>query len=222
VADPIRVTRAELVAQRAPGEVDDHFCESLAAELIERYSSPEDIVLDPFAGNGTTLRVAARMGRRTFGVEIDPDRAALARERAGPAAQVLVGDSRELIGTTTAPLGLVLTSPPYMTATGHPENPLTGYRTLDGDYARYLEELADVTVRLGRLVRDGGRIVLNVADPVDAGQPRTPLVADLRRALDSSRTGLVLVDEIPVVWDDPPVGIVDDTCLVYAPQRPAR
>lgn len=218
MAEPIRVTRAELVAQRVAGEVDDHFCESLAEDLIGRYSSPGDIVLDPFAGNGTTLRVAARMGRRTFGVEIDPERAALARERAGPGAQVLVGDSRELIGTPTAPIRLVLTSPPYMTRAGHPENPLTGYRTLDGDYRRYLDEVTDVVLRLGRLLHSSGHLVLNVGDPVDVGGPTTPLVADLRGTLDDERTGLVLADEIPVLWDEPPVGVVGDTCLVYTPR----
>ncbi len=37
--------------------------------LIERHSEPGDVVLDPFAGSGTTLRIAAAMGRKAIGFE---------------------------------------------------------------------------------------------------------------------------------------------------------
>lgn len=39
------------------------------------------VVLDPFAGAGTTGLVAARLGRRFIGVELNPDYAAIARDR---------------------------------------------------------------------------------------------------------------------------------------------
>jgi len=41
------------------------------------------LVLDPFAGSGTTLKVARELGRDALGIELHPDFAALARERAG-------------------------------------------------------------------------------------------------------------------------------------------
>jgi DNA modification methylase len=41
------------------------------------------LVLDPFAGSGTTLRVARELGRDALGIELNPRYAALARERAG-------------------------------------------------------------------------------------------------------------------------------------------
>ncbi|HFQ5875952.1 TPA: site-specific DNA-methyltransferase [Pseudomonas aeruginosa] len=37
--------------------------------LIERHSQPGDVVLDPFAGSGSTLRIAAAMGRKAIGFE---------------------------------------------------------------------------------------------------------------------------------------------------------
>lgn len=39
------------------------------------------IVLDPFAGSGTALRVARRLGRRFIGIEINPAYAEMARQR---------------------------------------------------------------------------------------------------------------------------------------------
>ncbi len=44
----------------------------LAERAIRNSSKPGDIVFDPFLGSGTTLIGAARLGRRCFGMEIEP------------------------------------------------------------------------------------------------------------------------------------------------------
>lgn len=41
------------------------------------------IVLDPFAGAGTTLKVAKRLGRRFIGIELNPEFVAMAQKRVG-------------------------------------------------------------------------------------------------------------------------------------------
>ena len=48
------------------------FPEELPRRLIKLYSYPQDMVLDPFVGSGTTLIAASRLGRRSVGVEINP------------------------------------------------------------------------------------------------------------------------------------------------------
>lgn len=47
-------------------------------------SRPGDVVLDPFFGAGTTGMVAAELGRRFIGIELNPDYSALAREATTP------------------------------------------------------------------------------------------------------------------------------------------
>jgi site-specific DNA-methyltransferase (adenine-specific) len=47
------------------------FPEELPRRLIKLYSYPDDLVLDPFVGSGTTLIAAHRLGRRSLGVEIN-------------------------------------------------------------------------------------------------------------------------------------------------------
>jgi len=57
------------------------FPEELPHRLIQLYSYQGDVVLDPFAGSGTTCLVAAMDDRRYIGYEIDEQYVKLARER---------------------------------------------------------------------------------------------------------------------------------------------
>jgi adenine-specific DNA-methyltransferase len=49
--------------------------------LINAFSLPGEIVLDPFIGSGTTAAAASSLGRRFIGIEIDPVYARIAKER---------------------------------------------------------------------------------------------------------------------------------------------
>jgi 16S rRNA G966 N2-methylase RsmD len=55
--------------------------ESGTAQLIERFSLPDDLILDPFVGGGTTGVVALRLGRRFIGIDRDSDSIAITRAR---------------------------------------------------------------------------------------------------------------------------------------------
>lgn len=50
-------------------------------ELVSLFTDPGEIVLDAFAGSGTTGVACLRLGRRFIGIEKDPKYAAVARER---------------------------------------------------------------------------------------------------------------------------------------------
>src|SRR3954471_14078594 len=55
--------------------------EALLARVILSSSRPDDLVLDPFSGTGTTGAVAKRLGRQFIGVERDADYAKAAEKR---------------------------------------------------------------------------------------------------------------------------------------------
>jgi DNA modification methylase len=56
----------------------------LAYRLVRMFSFTDDTVLDPFAGMGTTLLAAARCGRNSIGVEIEPTYVKKAERRLAP------------------------------------------------------------------------------------------------------------------------------------------
>ncbi len=55
--------------------------EALLARVLLSASRPDDLVLDPFNGTGTTGAVAKKLGRRYVGIERDPDYAKAAMKR---------------------------------------------------------------------------------------------------------------------------------------------
>lgn len=57
------------------------FPAELPTRCIKAGSRPGDTVLDPFAGSGTTLSVAAQLGRRAIGIELNEEYAEMARRR---------------------------------------------------------------------------------------------------------------------------------------------
>lgn len=55
--------------------------EAVLERILRVSTNPGDGVLDPFAGSGTTLAVAKRLGRKYFGVELSEDYAEAVRSR---------------------------------------------------------------------------------------------------------------------------------------------
>lgn len=62
----------------------DHPCPKplgLMRELVYLFTDPDELILDPFVGSGTTLIAAKQLGRRAIGIEIDEKFAEVAARR---------------------------------------------------------------------------------------------------------------------------------------------
>jgi len=54
---------------------------SLLRHLIEIHTNKDDLILDPFAGSGTSIQSARELGRKYIGIEINPEYIKLIEKR---------------------------------------------------------------------------------------------------------------------------------------------
>lgn len=75
----------------------EHPCpkpEGLMRELVAQFTDAGETVLDPFAGSGTTLFAAKRLGRKAIGIEINEQYAEVAAKRLRQGALDIFGAER--------------------------------------------------------------------------------------------------------------------------------
>lgn len=105
------------------------FPETLALEFIEFFSKRGQVILDPMAGTGSALVAAIRAKRNSYGIELNPSYAKIARQvvieelnsqgdrNLDLTAEVITGDAAQISEFVTKyqiPLiDYVITSPPY-------------------------------------------------------------------------------------------------------------
>ncbi|WP_312793054.1 DNA methyltransferase [Diaphorobacter nitroreducens] len=94
------------------------FPQSLAEAHIKVYTKKDDLVLDPFLGVGTTTDAARALGRRSVGIELNPEFAALAANNSSESDQhkIICGNALDLSAHIPGEsVDFILTSPPYAT-----------------------------------------------------------------------------------------------------------
>jgi SAM-dependent methyltransferase len=192
---------------------DVRFSEELVGFFVERLTDPGDVVLDPFAGFGTTLVAAESLGRDAFGVEFDFERATFIRSRMRAPDRLFTADARELDTLPIRPVKLAITSPPY-SSPGDPEEALSGYRDPNPGYDRYLDDLQRVCRSVGSLLKPDGWLVIEAANLRRPDRVET-LAWDIAHAVGEV---LPFAGEIAVRWE-PTYGYGYDHsyCLLFSP-----
>ncbi len=203
--------------ERPSGIERDTFPPAMVEAFLRPYTISGEVVLDPFAGFGTTMRVAESMGRRSIGIEWHQDRYEHIASFAGPLATVIHGDSRRIDELGLPQADFCITSPPYM-CRNDPQDPLQGY-TVDGEgYHAYLDGLRDIFRRVGRVLKPDARCVVNVSN-IDRYDGLTMLAWDVARAVSEV---MVLEKEIVVCWRDTDhmFGYDHEYCLLFRNRTP--
>jgi DNA modification methylase len=101
-----------------PDNYPAKFDEELARFLIESWTKPGDVILDPMAGSGTIPLAALDLDRQAYYQDINIDAHRLFIEKAAAYSAGFkfthsVGDSTKEIGCMDNSIDLILTSPPF-------------------------------------------------------------------------------------------------------------
>src|SRR3954463_6026493 len=127
--------------------------------LLQRYTKPNDLVVDCFAGSGTTLDVARDLGRRALGYDVHPARKDIFRV-----------DARKLPPELTNKVDFVFIDPPYGTHIDYGDDP-RDIGKLDASDPKYYDAMEQAFGEAHRLLKAGKVLGLYVSDSYVHGNP---------------------------------------------------
>ena len=151
--------------------------------LLQRYTRPGELVVDPMAGSGTTLDVARDLGRKALGYDVKPARADIFR-----------ADARKL-PLEDGKAAFVFVDPPYSTHIKYSDDPRCIGR-LDAAGREYYEAMRQVIGEIHRILAPGRLLGLYVCDSFVKGRGFIPIGFELFSAL---REFFLPVDIVSVV-----------------------
>lgn len=170
-----------------------NFVPQIPRQLMLRYTKAADWVLDPFAGSGTTLLEAARLGRNCLGIELQSSVAKKVRialkelsDHSGSTTALDVGDSRSFdIQTALRSHGaqsvqLAILHPPYH------------------DIIRFSKSRHDLSNASTpkTFTRQFGRVVDNVSSVLDPGRILAVVIGDKYEKGEWIPLGFMLMSEV--------------------------
>lgn len=142
----------------------------VARNLIELYSKPGDVVLDPMAGGGTTPVECKLLGRNSISIDINPDATSIILDRLdfqmkddNTQHDVYLGDARNMNALRDGSVDLIATHPPYANII-HYAPLVQGDLSALNDYKVFFEEFRKVIREMFRVLKNGGYCAVMIGD----------------------------------------------------------
>lgn len=172
------------IANTSDSEHPAVFAPEVPLRLIKMYSFVGDTILDPFAGVGTTAKVANQLGRNSLCIEQNEAYAKRITRDVSLVAndswtEVVAGDSRDMSFVDDNSVQLVVTSPPYWNKANYGSS-AANVGNVEG-YMDFFAEIAPVWTECLRVLEPGRKLCIvtaNVSQHTENGLLMFPLAAD--------------------------------------------
>lgn len=126
--------------------------------LLQRYTRPGDVIVDPMCGAGTTLDVARELQRKAFGFDLNPIR-----------KEIKLADARK-IPLEKQSADFVFIDPPYSTHLAYSgKEKCIG--ELEANSSEYYEAMERVIREIHRILKPSRYMALLVSDSAKKGKP---------------------------------------------------
>lgn len=135
--------------------------------LLQRYTKANDLIIDSFAGSGTTLDVARELGRRALGYDVHPQR-----------KDIFKVDARTLPPELTSKVDFVFIDPPYSTHIDYGPDP-RDIGKLSAAGKEYFAAMKQAIAEIHRVLKPGKSMALYVADSYEHGKGFYPIGFEL-------------------------------------------
>jgi len=134
--------------------------------LLQRYTKPQDLVIDPCCGSGTTIAVGHELNRKVRGFDLQPY-----------SPEIELADGRQM-PLADRSVDFVFVDPPYSTHLEYSDDPrcIGKLDAADGTYYSGMKELIH---EIHRVLKDGKYMALYVSDSFKKGKPFMPIGFEL-------------------------------------------
>jgi DNA modification methylase len=153
---------------------------------LQRYTKEKDLVVDCFAGSGTTLDVARDLNRKALGYDVHPTRKDIFRV-----------DARKLPPELTGKVDFVFIDPPYSTHIDYGDDPRDIGKLDVSKGEQYYDAMEQVFREIQRVLKPGQHMGLYVSDSFVKGRGFFPIGFELFARL--QKVGFEPVDIVAVV-----------------------
>jgi DNA modification methylase len=184
------------------GNYRGNWAPQIPRALIQRYSPPSGLVVDPTVGGGTSCIEAKLLGRKCIGVDINLGAVMLTLHRlywldkhlnSSPEARVYLGDARRLELIDDESADLVLMHPPYYKAVRYGKD-IEGDMSNASSVSEFTAMLAGALDEALRVLKPSGYLAVMLGDVRIAGE-YVPLSLSVPYLI-SRRKDAVLREEI--------------------------
>lgn len=146
----------------------------MVRNIIELYSEPGDLVLDPMVGGGTTPVECLLTGRNSISIDINPGAIEITRDRLDlpdnfisdvpkTIHRTFVGDIRNMDEIGDETIDLIATHPPYVNIISYAPL-IDGDLSQFGNYELFFKEFRRAILEMKRVLKSGGFCAVLIGD----------------------------------------------------------